>query len=528
MKMTIDTRKRFLLLPVREEAPLVTCWIHQKEKSPVDLKIRFSGQPDFMTWMELAAFHGETVELSGDIPPEAAELMVTCDELPEEMNAKNEKYRPRFHYTPLRGWVNDPNGLYYLDGLYHIFYQHNPYDTRWENMHWGHAVSENLLDWREMPEALIPDDMGPMFSGSAVVDRNNVSGLGRDGKTPILLFYTAAGGINAASAGRECCVCIAWSLDGVRFEKYSGNPVLAPYVHDNRDPKVFFCDTTGRYCMVLYLDAHRFAIFSAADLIHWRFESEVSLPPLNECPDMFPLPGDPEKWVFIAGADLHWEGDVAKYYTGTFDGHVFKPCEGPYPIDSGRDMYSTQTFENAPDNRRIFFSWRSRQFDGKGFMGMPFNGEFTLPMDLLPVNKNGRTMLAKYPAAECLKYIKENTCLELTDVSLADKDSVCLNDDVKSAIFCMKLQVSGLLLLDAAGVQIEIDGTRGEVRGEGCRVPFDGETLELLCVRDRNSLEVYVNGGIEGFQVYCAEAAGKIEVSNLSAGKILNYRAVLR
>src|SRR5579862_8521931 len=214
----------------------------------------------------------------------------------------SEPSRPQFHFTAKRGWLNDPNGLVYFNGQYHLFFQHNPFEPEWGNMTWGHAVSKDLVRWTQLDDAIEPDKLGTIFSGSAVIDEQNTSGLGANGQAPLVCIYTAAGGTNKASIGKPYTQCLAYSLDGVTFTKYPGNPVLPHQIVNNRDPKVIWYAPTKQWLMALYLDGHTYGFFGSPDLKSWSKLSEIEVANAAECPDFFELPldgnGGQKKWVF--------------------------------------------------------------------------------------------------------------------------------------------------------------------------------------------------------------------------------------
>ena len=233
-----------------------------------------------------------------------------------------ETYRPQFHFTARDGWLNDPNGLVYFAGEYHLFFQHNPKASTWGSMTWGHAVSTDLVHWQQMPNAIEPDALGTIFSGSAVVDWENTAGFKVWSEPALVAMYTAAGGSSPESEGQPFTQCLAYSNDrGRTWVKYAGNPVLPHIVGENRDPKVIWYAPEQVWVMALFLDGHNFALFTSPDLKEWERIQTLAIPGSSECPDFFPLPLDGEasklKWVFTAAN--------GKYLVGDFDGHKFAP-----------------------------------------------------------------------------------------------------------------------------------------------------------------------------------------------------------
>ncbi|MBQ7364779.1 MAG: glycoside hydrolase family 32 protein, partial [Clostridia bacterium] len=252
------------------------------------------------------------------------------------------------------GWINDPNGLVYAEGRYHMFFQHNPADSNWGNMTWGHAVSTDLVHWKELYAALQPDSLGTMFSGSAIVDTRNVTGLKEGDHDPILLYYTAAGGNSAISHGKPFTQCMAYSLDGgVTFQKYAGNPVIGHIESGNRDPKVVWCEEMGCYLLALYLDRDEYALFRSEDLLHFTELQRLHLVGDGECPAFYPLAVENEenvrKWVFSGASD--------RYLVGNIKGSRFVPSQESKPYFYGhRTSYAAQTFSGLSD-RRVKIAW---------------------------------------------------------------------------------------------------------------------------------------------------------------------------
>jgi sucrose-6-phosphate hydrolase SacC (GH32 family) len=286
-----------------------------------------------------------------------------------------EKLRPQFHFSPKKGWTNDPNGLVYYKGEYHLFFQHNPFDVKWGNMTWGHATSTDMMHWTQGQNVLLPDKMGTMYSGSAVIDWNNTSGFQKGEERPIVLIYTAAGGTSPESKGQPYTQCLAYSTDrGRSFTKYAGNPVVPHIVGGNRDPKVVWHEPTRRWIMTLFLDRETFALLSSSDLKKWELFQEFSVPRTSECPDFFEMPLEGEagvsKWV--------WTAANGNYLVGDFDGKRFVPEVMTQNGHWGANYYAVQTFSDLPANRRVQMAWMS----GGRYPGMPFNQQMSCPYEL--------------------------------------------------------------------------------------------------------------------------------------------------
>ena len=286
----------------------------------------------------------------------------------------DEKYRPQFHFSPKKGWTNDPNGLVFYKGEYHLFFQHNPFDVKWGNMTWGHAVSPDMVHWTQIENALFPDTMGTMFSGSAIVDWNNTAGLQNGEEKTLVLIYTAAGGTNPESKGQPYTQCIAYSNDrGRTWTKYAGNPVVPNIVGSNRDPKVVWHAPSRQWIMTLFLEGNSYGFLSSPDLKKWTMLHHISVPKVGECPDFFEMPVENEpgvsKWV--------WTGANANYLIGSFDGRRFVPEVMTQPLSFGANYYAVQTYSDLPGNRRVQMSWMS----GGKYPGMPFNQQMSCPYE---------------------------------------------------------------------------------------------------------------------------------------------------
>ena len=318
--------------------------------------------------------------------------------------ANREKYRPAFHHTPLYGWMNDPNGMFYKDGVWHLYYQYNPYGSKWQNMTWGHSTSTDLVNWEHQPLAIEPNALGSIFSGSSVVDSHNTAGLG---DSTVVALYT--------SAGHSQIQSMAYSHDnGQTFTFYPGNPVIANST-EARDPNMFWHEPTGKWVLVL---AHaldkEMQIYTSPNLIDWTLESAFgkgygSQDGVWECPDLFELPvagTDEKKWVLICNINpgSPMGGSGTQYFTGNFDGKTFTPDNEPEKqkwMDYGKDNYATVTWSNAPDNRRTAIGWMSNWQYANEVPTMQFRSANTLPRELgLFRADDGEVYLSSVPSPE--------------------------------------------------------------------------------------------------------------------------------
>ncbi|MTH54978.1 glycoside hydrolase family 32 protein [Bacillus mangrovi] len=298
------------------------------------------------------------------------------------------KYRPVYHFTPEKNWMNDPNGLVYYKGEYHLFFQHHPFGTKWGPMHWGHAVSTDLVHWRELGIALAPDELGAVFSGSAVVDWQDTTGFFTGGEGLVAIF-THADTYPGSDRPRQR-QSLAYSTDcGRTWVKYSGNPVLADeQISDFRDPKVFWHSESDRWIMALAAGSE-IRFYSSGNLKEWQFESAFAGSDADrcgvwECPDLFPLQdGGEEKWVLIVSiGDSPEYGSRTLYYTGTFNGHRFEPAESARWLDEGRDNYAGVTWSDCTDGRRIYIGWMSNWRYANETPTEGWRSAMTLPREL--------------------------------------------------------------------------------------------------------------------------------------------------
>lgn len=403
-----------------------------------------------------------------------------------------EKNRPQFHFTTRRGWINDPNGLIFHNGIYHLYYQHNPYERDWENMTWGHATSTDLLHWTEHDDVLFPDRIGTMFSGSAVYDDNNTSGFGTEKNPPLVYAYTA-------DRSDRQTQCIAYSLDGgYTLHKYKENPVIDSHdkwqSHDTRDPRLFWYAPGKHWVMVLNeRDGH--SIYTSANLKDWEFQSHIV--GFWECPDLFELPvdgnRDNKRWVMYGASNT--------YMIGQFDGKTFTPESGKHFFSAG-SIYAAQTFNGIPDSdgRRIQLGW------GRiGHPGMPFNGMMLLPTELqLRTTKDGIRLVSKpikevenlltnvYSAADEQKAEDLNTKCR----SFADLDGM----HIRCTIHLSHCTSAGISL---NGQKILDYDTNGNTVNGRFYSPQNYTRLSLTAdiYVDRTSIEAFIDDGLYSYSM---------------------------
>lgn len=403
-----------------------------------------------------------------------------------------EKFRPSYHHTPLYGWMNDPNGMFYKDGEWHLYYQYNPYGSLWENMTWGHSVSKDLIHWEALPLAIEADAIGTIFSGSCVVDKNNTAGFGKDA---IIAFYTSAAESQTQS--------MAYSTDGGRtFTKYDKNPVVTFNAPDFRDPKVFWYEGTNRWIMMLAV-GQEMQIWSSANLKDWNKESSFGSEygchgGVWECPDMLKI-GD--KWVLICNINPGgpFGGSATQYFVGDFDGKKFT-CESMPKVtkwlDYGKDHYATVSFSNAPDGRITVLAWMSNWQYANQVPTKQFRSANSIARDL-GLFKDGeetyvsvtpsKEMLAvrgakiKKPSATCEIIVDVKGTMELT-LSNAKGEQVVMNYDAQKQTFAMDRTKSG-------------DSSFSEAFAATTVAPTHGNMKQLRIFIDNCSIEAFASDG---------------------------------
>lgn len=482
-ELTIN--KRFLNLPVKNKAPKQRVKLLVDGQVAREFEIDLAEQePDFWVFLDLAPFQGKRATLQADTlaaDSTALSAIELSDQIKGTQDLYHEALRPQFHFSSRRGWNNDPNGLVYYRGEYHLYYQHNPYGWKWGNMHWGHAVSTDLLHWQELPIALYPRQFGDWaYSGSAVVDHANTAGFQTGKEAPLVAAYT--------STGRG--ECIVFSNDrGRTWTEFSGNPVVS---HKGRDPRLFWHAPTKRWVMAVYdeLDGKRWiAFYTSSDLKQWQFQSRIE--GFYECPDMFELPVDGSRkeklWVLTAAS--------SEYRLGTFDGHRFTPQTPMLSGHRGNAFYAAQTYSDIParDGRRIQIGWGQIATPG-----MPFNQMMTFPCELTLRSTTAGPRLCFQPVKEikrlhAARHIRSRLTLAPGTNALAG---------IRGDLFDLRMQFAvgstGEVRLTVRGMPVVYDATKQELVCGDRRnplFPLNGK-VRLQVLVDRTSLEIFGNEGL--------------------------------
>lgn len=498
--------QKYLLLPVEEKAEIANISVISKDNEVVQrLNVRLAvDNVDYFVPLETNDNPLLDIVLHGDRRTTGPVKDFACW---REMKATNtfdttnrEQFRPAYHHTPLYGWMNDPNGMFYKDGIWHLYYQFNPYGSQWENMTWGHSTSRDLIHWEAQPIAIAPDGLGSIFSGSCVTNGND-----------IVAFYT--------SVGQNQTQSMAISHDNGRsFEKYNGNPVLTSDAPDFRDPKVFWNENAHVWNMILAV-GQEMRIYSSRDLKTWNYESSFGQEYGNhggvwECPDLFPLElrgakqEVSKKWVLLCNINPGgpFGGSATQYFIGDFDGKRFT-CESMPKVtkwlDYGKDHYATVSFYNAPDNRRTVLAWMSNWQYANNVPTKQFRSANSIPRDLGLFQDGEETYVSVVPSKEMMavrgaKMKKPTeTCEIVVDVkgpmeltlSNAKGEKVVLTYDAQQQTFSMDRTQSGNVAFSDAFPCTTVAPTHGTVK-------------QLRLFIDRCSIEAF-------------DSEGKVAMTNL-------------
>ena len=519
---TFEAKDKYLLIPIEDQADENTVQMYV-EGNPIGepMTIRIAqNKIDYWVPIDIESYKGKKVTLTFSVGKNADKGLDKIKQSSKYSFEYNEKYRPLYHFTPQYGWMNDPNGMVYADGTYHLFYQYNPYGARWGNMHWGHAISKDLVNWEYQPTAIAPDKLGAIFSGSAVIDHDNTAGFG---KGAMIAIFTSAGDRQTQS--------IAYSLDGGKtFTKYEDNPVLSDAnIIDFRDPKVFWHAPSKQWVMSL-ATTQTITFYGSKNLKEWTPLSEFGEGlgghgGVWECPDLFPLTYEGKtKWVLFVSINPGGPngGSATQYFIGDFDGKTFTPDAMNYPLwlDYGRDNYAGVTWSNVPaaDGRRLFIGWMSNWDYANEIPTVNFRSAMTVARTLRLAHNGEHLVVASEP-------VKELESLRTEPLSLADKttsDTVTFENllpnnqgayeltftvipnDTDSFSFSIE-NIKGealTYLFDIANKTLSVDRTKSSVAFNAnfaetlIKAPLTAKksyTVRLLV--DKASTELFVNNG---------------------------------
>ncbi|EJW96413.1 levanase (2,6-beta-D-fructanfructanohydrolase) [gut metagenome] len=409
----VEQPQKYLLLPVEESAPETTIHVLVNNEVEKSFQVRLAvNKVDYTVPFDLTPYQGKAVVMdvhNGNNHSDVSDVMNDACwsklELTNTFDTTNrEKFRPLYHHTPTYGWMNDPNGMFYKDGEYHLFYQYNPYGSMWGNMNWGHSSSKDLINWEHHPLAIEPNGLGTVFSGSSVVDKENVAGFGKDA---IIAIYTSAGASQMQS--------LAYSTDNGRtFQTYKHNPILTAD-REARDPNMFYHKESGKWILILAaaLDKEMW-IYSSDDLKNWTKESTFgkgygAQEGVWECPDLMKLPvrgTNESKWVLICNINPGgpFGGSASQYFVGDFDGKKFTCSTQPEVtkwLDYGKDHYAAVSWSNTPENRHTLIAWMSNWQYANQVPTLQYRSANSLPRELeLFRGKDGDYYVSVTPAPE--------------------------------------------------------------------------------------------------------------------------------
>ena len=485
--LRLQQGQRLLLLPVQEKDEIANISVVDSRNETVKrLNVRLAvDKVDYYVPLELTGsmrllditFHGDRRQTGAVKDFACWREMKYSDSFD---TANREHFRPQYHHTPLYGWMNDPNGMFYKDGVWHLYYQWNPYGSHWENMTWGHSTSRDLIHWEAQPTAIEADALGTIFSGSCVVDGDRV-----------VAFYT--------SAGQHQTQSTAVSHDnGLTFEKYAGNPIITSDQPDFRDPKAFWNEEARLWNLILAV-GQEMHIYSSKDLKQWKFESTFGKEygghgGVWECPDLFKID---DKWVLLCNINPGgpFGGSATQYFIGQFDGHKFT-CESMPKVtkwlDHGKDHYATVSFYNAPDDRRVVLAWMSNWQYANQVPTKQFRSANSIPRDLGLFHDGEETYVSVVPSKEMLaargaKLKKPTDCCEIVvdvkqncaiELSNALGERVVMTYDAQKQTFAMDRTKSGDVSFSEAFPCVTTAPTHGALK-------------QLRLFVDRCSLEAF-------------------------------------
>ena len=497
--------KKYLLLPVQESAEVSNIKVIGGSRQLKTLNVRLANNHiDYYVPLCLQEFDDEKglmldVHVNGTYRTDGGISTFSCWKnmsFSDTFDMKNrEQYRPVYHHTPAYGWMNDPNGMFYKDGVWNLYFQHNPYGSQWENMTWGHSTSTDLVHWKYEGDAVEPDALGTVFSGSAVVDMENTSGFG---KGAVIALYTSAGESQTQS--------LVYSTDnGKTFHKFEGNPVITSNVPDFRDPHMFWNEDIKKWNMILAAGQHM-EIYSSDNLKDWKYESSFGEKYGNhggvwECPDLMKMKvrgTDKEKWMLICNINPGGPsgGSATQYFVGDFDGHKFT-CDSKPEVtkwmDYGKDHYATVTFDNAPEGRRVAIAWMSNWQYANQVPTQQYRSGNSIPRDLGLFEYKGETYCSVVPSpemtaarskkagkkltasCEMVVNLKGNATITLSN----DKgEKIVMNYDAKAETFSMDRTKSGKMDFSKDFAAVTKAPTYGKI--SQLRIFIDKSSIEAL------------------------------------------------
>lgn len=472
---------KYVVFPVRRSADQQKVLFRLDGQTVYDLDVRLdAAAPDFSAYVDVSRFAGRELTLTLLGNDGAVLPFTTASSVPDDTEAEA-LTRPALHFTVKNGWNNDPNGLTFFEGKYHMYFQYNPCGPMWGNMHWGHAVSSDLLHWTEEDIALYPDEYGTVYSGCAIPDTKNLLGLKEGDHVPLLFYYTAAGSNSLLSEGKPATQRLAYTSDGGATYRAYPAPILEHIVDYNRDPKVVWVEEVGRYVMVLYLTGNEYAFFASDDLKTWELTQKLSIPFDSECPNLVSVPVEGENrslWVFFGAAGVYTVGEF---------------CEGQYvPLqdfarpNESTGSYAGQCFDGLPGGQAIRIDWLVSNMQGRRF-----SQAMTVPLSMSLVPQGGRYILREQPIPALDTYLSDDPagCRAL-DVRLSIPDASALPAPVVISLF---------------GKQITLDASANRVTDGkfACALSHDASDphrpLSLRLIADAASVEVFADSGLAFF-----------------------------
>lgn len=502
VNQTHTINKRYLIWPVQRQAkgmkPDCRFFLYMDDALFTFADVQLpQGKPDFWVFTDLSGHQGKVLRIQSDLHGDyraAFQKVTLSNTVPGMRSVYHEALRPQYHFTSKRGWLNDTNGMTYYAGEWHLFYQHNPYNWHWCNISWGHAVSNDLLHWEELPDAIVPGPEGVIYSGSGAVDFHNHAGFQTGSDKAMIAAYTG-NGLLSYELGLNRVQCLSYSNDrGRTWTKYSGNPVIEnQYNAKDRDPKIFWYQPSQHWVMIDWENRGWYHINISEDMKNWA-ETGAYKSGGAECPDMFEMPVDGDwnntRWVV-------WSGN-GRYKVGSFDGRSFTE-ETDVQQSYWGQAYAGQTFSHAPDGRHIHMGWL--RYDKPGFdaghVGMPFNQQLTLPLDFTLCTTDSGLRLFIQPIPE-LQALRDQTRIwtDLTVKAGADPlaDVTGTQVEIEAEI---DLQTATSIAFNLRGQAVRYSVTQQELDclGQCLKVAPDHGKIKLHLFLDTTSVEVFVNDG---------------------------------